>query len=128
MEEMADTADTTEMATLDKEMAEERAESLQLEGETLKERVEELSMDLEILRHDISEKGLLSRSRRHSFFTFFYASLSLTVFCSFFFVSCRLGWSRLKLPRQTAGGAERPPEGGLGSVSPTTKKLFLMTV
>ncbi|XP_056298596.1 dynactin subunit 1-like isoform X5 [Pseudoliparis swirei] len=57
MEEMADTADTTEMATLDKEMAEERAESLQLEGETLKERVEELSMDLEILRHDISEKG-----------------------------------------------------------------------
>uniref|UniRef100_A0A8C2Z8A2 Dynactin subunit 1 n=1 Tax=Cyclopterus lumpus TaxID=8103 RepID=A0A8C2Z8A2_CYCLU len=57
MEEMSDTADAIEMATLDKEMAEERAESLQLEGETLKEKVEELSMDLEILRHDISEKG-----------------------------------------------------------------------
>uniref|UniRef100_A0A671VP29 Dynactin 1a n=2 Tax=Sparus aurata TaxID=8175 RepID=A0A671VP29_SPAAU len=57
MEEMADTADAIEMATLDKEMAEERAESLQVEVDTLKERVEELSMDLEILRHEISEKG-----------------------------------------------------------------------
>ena len=58
MEEMADTADAIEMATLDKEMAEERAESLQVEVDTLKERVEELSMDLEILRHEISEKGM----------------------------------------------------------------------
>uniref|UniRef100_A0A3B3WDL4 Dynactin subunit 1 n=1 Tax=Poecilia mexicana TaxID=48701 RepID=A0A3B3WDL4_9TELE len=57
MEEMADTADAIEMATLDKEMAEERAESLQVEVDSLKERVEELSMDLEILRHEISEKG-----------------------------------------------------------------------
>ncbi|XP_074517891.1 dynactin subunit 1-like isoform X2 [Halichoeres trimaculatus] len=57
MEEMADTADAIEMATLDKEMAEERAESLQVEVDTLKEKVEELSMDLEILRHEISEKG-----------------------------------------------------------------------
>ncbi|XP_068611754.1 dynactin subunit 1-like [Brachionichthys hirsutus] len=57
MEEMSDTADAIEMATLDKEMAEERAESLQVEVESLKEKVEELSMDLEILRHEISEKG-----------------------------------------------------------------------
>ncbi|XP_061665051.1 dynactin subunit 1-like [Syngnathoides biaculeatus] len=57
MEEMSDTADAIEMATLDKEMAEERAESLQVEVDTLKEKMEELSMDLEILRHDISEKG-----------------------------------------------------------------------
>ncbi|XP_053716592.1 dynactin subunit 1-like isoform X3 [Synchiropus splendidus] len=57
MEEMSDTADAIEMATLDKEMAEERAESLQVEVETLKEKVEELSMDLEIIRHEISEKG-----------------------------------------------------------------------
>ncbi|XP_075943082.1 dynactin subunit 1-like isoform X6 [Anarhichas minor] len=57
MEEMADTADAIEMATLDKEMAEERAESLQVEVDTLKEKVEELAMDLEILRHEISEKG-----------------------------------------------------------------------
>ena len=61
MEEMADTADAIEMATLDKEMAEERAESLQVEVDTLKERVEELSMDLEILRHEISEKGMYSK-------------------------------------------------------------------
>lgn len=47
------------MATLDKEMAEERAESLQVEVDSLKEKVDELSMDLEILRHEISEKGLL---------------------------------------------------------------------
>ncbi|TMS02482.1 Dynactin subunit 1 [Larimichthys crocea] len=57
MEEMSDTADAIEMATLDKEMAEERAESLQVEVDTLKEKVDELSMDLEILRHEISEKG-----------------------------------------------------------------------
>lgn len=60
MEEMSDTADAIEMATLDKEMAEERAESLQVEVDSLKEKVEELSMDLEILRHEISEKGLNS--------------------------------------------------------------------
>ncbi|XP_069601172.1 dynactin subunit 1 isoform X2 [Ranitomeya imitator] len=57
MEEMADTADAIEMATLDKEMAEERAESLQQEVETVKEKVEELTMDLEILKHEIEEKG-----------------------------------------------------------------------
>ncbi|XP_074086138.1 dynactin subunit 1 isoform X2 [Macrotis lagotis] len=57
MEEMADTADAIEMATLDKEMAEERAESLQQEVEALKERVEELSTDLEILKAEIEEKG-----------------------------------------------------------------------
>ncbi|XP_066534735.1 dynactin subunit 1 [Hoplias malabaricus] len=57
MEEMADTADAIEMATLDKEMAEERAESLQQEVDALKERVEELTMDLEILKHEIEEKG-----------------------------------------------------------------------
>ncbi|XP_066515730.1 dynactin subunit 1a isoform X2 [Hoplias malabaricus] len=57
MEEMADTSDAIEMATLDKEMAEERAESLQQEVEGLKEKVEELTMDLEILKHEIEEKG-----------------------------------------------------------------------
>ncbi|CAH2299226.1 dynactin subunit 1 isoform X3 [Pelobates cultripes] len=57
MEEMSDTADAIEMATLDKEMAEERAESLQQEVETLKEKVEELTMDLEIIKHEIEENG-----------------------------------------------------------------------
>ncbi|KAJ6658613.1 hypothetical protein lerEdw1_020001, partial [Lerista edwardsae] len=57
MEEMADTADAIEMATLDKEMAEERAESLQQEVDSLKEKAEYLAMDLEILKHEIEEKG-----------------------------------------------------------------------
>lgn len=72
MEEMSDTADAIEMATLDKEMAEERAESLQVEVDSLKERVEELSMDLEILRHEISEKGLNSThwNNKSSIFAF----------------------------------------------------------
>uniref|UniRef100_A0A8C5H817 Dynactin subunit 1 n=1 Tax=Gouania willdenowi TaxID=441366 RepID=A0A8C5H817_GOUWI len=57
VEEMSDTADAIEMATLDKEMAEERAESLQLEVDSLKEKVDELTMDLEILKHEIEEKA-----------------------------------------------------------------------
>ncbi|XP_053110527.1 dynactin subunit 1 isoform X1 [Hemicordylus capensis] len=57
MEEMADTADAIEMATLDKEMAEERAESLQQEVDSLKEKADYLTMDLEILKHEIEEKG-----------------------------------------------------------------------
>lgn len=68
MEEMSDTADAIEMATLDKEMAEERAESLQVEVDSLKEKVDELSMDLEILRHEISEKGLLFAISTNLFF------------------------------------------------------------
>lgn len=74
MEEMSDTADAIEMATLDKEMAEERAESLQVEVDTLKEKVEELSMDLEILRHEISEKGLCF-TQSFIFYTFVLPSL-----------------------------------------------------
>lgn len=58
---MSDTADAIEMATLDKEMAEERAESLQLEVDSLKEKVDELTMDLEILKHEIEEKGTTQR-------------------------------------------------------------------
>lgn len=63
MEEMSDTADAIEMATLDKEMAEERAESLQLEVDSLKEKVDELTMDLEILKHEIEEKGIAKMRR-----------------------------------------------------------------
>lgn len=60
---MSDTADAIEMATLDKEMAEERAESLQLEVDSLKEKVDELTMDLEILKHEIEEKGIAKMQR-----------------------------------------------------------------
>ncbi|KOX69877.1 Dynactin subunit 1 [Melipona quadrifasciata] len=56
-EEMADLAETVEMATLDKEMAEEKAETLQIELEQLKEKNEEQTLDLEILRTEVSERG-----------------------------------------------------------------------
>ncbi|XP_044598669.1 dynactin subunit 1-like isoform X2 [Cotesia glomerata] len=55
-DEMADLAETVEMATLDKEMAEEKAETLQIELEQLKEKLEEKSLDLEILRSEMSEQ------------------------------------------------------------------------
>lgn len=57
-EELRDLSDAVEMATLDKEMAEERCESLNSECEALKEKVEELTIDLEILKNEISESGL----------------------------------------------------------------------
>ena len=58
-DEMADLAETVEMATLDKEMAEEKAETLQIELEQLKEKLEEQSLDLEILRTEMSEKVIM---------------------------------------------------------------------
>ena len=45
-EETSELSETVEMATLDKEMAEEKAETLQLELEAAKERIEELTLDL----------------------------------------------------------------------------------
>lgn len=50
--------EAVEMATLDKEMAEEKLESLQQENETLKEKMEELTLDLEILRSEVSDGGI----------------------------------------------------------------------
>lgn len=54
---MADLAETVEMATLDKEMAEEKAETLQIELETAKEKIEELTLDLELLKEAQTAKG-----------------------------------------------------------------------
>lgn len=56
-EEMSGLSEAIEMATLDKEMAEERADMLQQEVDALKEKVQELEADLEILKHDMEEKG-----------------------------------------------------------------------
>ncbi|XP_031349690.1 dynactin subunit 1 isoform X2 [Photinus pyralis] len=56
-EEMADLADTIEMATLDKEMAEEKAETLQLELDACKEKLEEVTLDLEILKTEMQERA-----------------------------------------------------------------------
>ncbi|XP_039262421.2 dynactin subunit 1-like [Styela clava] len=57
IEEMSDVHETVEMATLDKEMAEEKVETLQVEVTSLKERVEELQTDLEIMKAEIEDKG-----------------------------------------------------------------------
>jgi len=56
-DEMADLAETVEMATLDKEMAEEKAETLQLELEAAQEKIEELTVDLEIIKAEMSERA-----------------------------------------------------------------------
>lgn len=56
-EEMADFAEAVEMTTLDREMAEEKCESIQAELEQTKEKLEEVTMDLEILQNEISSKG-----------------------------------------------------------------------
>lgn len=56
-EEMSGLAGSIEMATLDKEVAEERAEMLQSEVETLKEKVQELEIELELLHNEMTEKG-----------------------------------------------------------------------
>ena len=47
-----DACDSLEMVTLDKEVAEERADSLQGEVDILQERVDELSLDIEVLQEE----------------------------------------------------------------------------
>ncbi|VDN10895.1 unnamed protein product [Dibothriocephalus latus] len=49
---MSELAESIEMATLDKEMAEEKLETINLELETLKERVEELTLENQILKDE----------------------------------------------------------------------------
>jgi len=56
-EEMSELSETVEMATLDKEMAEEKAEALQLELDACKERIEELTLDLDIIKAEIGDGG-----------------------------------------------------------------------
>lgn len=56
VEEMSDLAENMELITLDKEMAEEKADTLQLELEASKERCEELQLDLDILKAEMQNK------------------------------------------------------------------------
>ena len=56
-DEMAELSETVEMATLDKEMAEEKAETLQLELEAAKEKIEELTVDLDIIKTEMDGGG-----------------------------------------------------------------------
>lgn len=55
--ELDDVAESVELLTLDKEMAEERLETLQMEMEIAQERNDELSLDLEILRAEQEEQS-----------------------------------------------------------------------
>lgn len=50
---MQDAAETIEMATLDKEMAEEKIDSLQQELSATKEKYEETALDLQILKEEL---------------------------------------------------------------------------
>ncbi|GJJ70132.1 dynactin 1 [Entomortierella parvispora] len=52
-----DLADSMEVAVLDKEMAEEKAENLQHEVNMLKEKVDEMHVDLDVLQHDDGNAG-----------------------------------------------------------------------
>ncbi|KAL6740015.1 hypothetical protein Aduo_013406 [Ancylostoma duodenale] len=56
-DELSSAAEQLEMATIDKEMAEERAEALQIELDCLKLKNEELEADLEILKEEMAAGG-----------------------------------------------------------------------
>ncbi|XP_067643436.1 dynactin subunit 1 [Eurosta solidaginis] len=56
-QEMSELSDNVELITLDKEMAEEKADTLQLELDSAKERIEELQVDLELLRSEMQNKA-----------------------------------------------------------------------
>lgn len=56
-EEMKDLIDNAEMAVIDKEMAENRVETLQIELESIKEQLEEKTLDYELLKSEIEDKG-----------------------------------------------------------------------
>nr|XP_014088318.2 dynactin subunit 1 [Bactrocera oleae]XP_036216315.1 dynactin subunit 1 [Bactrocera oleae]XP_036216317.1 dynactin subunit 1 [Bactrocera oleae] len=56
-QEMSELSDNVELITLDKEMAEEKADTLQLELDSARERIEELQVDLELLRSEMQNKA-----------------------------------------------------------------------
>lgn len=55
-EEMSELLENTELITLDKEMAEEKADFLNQELEAAKERIEELSIDLQIVKAEMENR------------------------------------------------------------------------
>lgn len=55
-EEMSELAENMELITLDKEMAEEKADTLQCELDATKERCEEIQLDLDILKAEMQNK------------------------------------------------------------------------
>ena len=67
-------SETVEMATLDKEMAEEKAETLQQELDACMEKIEELTLDLDIIKvikqHEISSYQSIFLSRLFHIYLF----------------------------------------------------------
>ncbi|KAG4072115.1 hypothetical protein HA402_015614 [Bradysia odoriphaga] len=57
VDEMSELAENMELITLDKEMAEEKSDTLQLELEASRERCEELQLDLDILKAEMQNKS-----------------------------------------------------------------------
>lgn len=55
-EEMSELSENVELITLDKEMAEEKADFLNQELEAAKERIEELTLDLQIMKAEMENK------------------------------------------------------------------------
>lgn len=55
-EEMSELAENVELITLDKEMAEEKADFLNSELEAAKERIEELTLDLQIIKAEMENR------------------------------------------------------------------------
>lgn len=55
-EEMSELSENVELITLDKEMAEEKADSLQLELDAAKERIEELTIDLDLIKAELQNR------------------------------------------------------------------------
>lgn len=70
IEEMSELSENVELITLDKEMAEEKADTLQVELTAAKERCEELQLDLEILKNEMQNKSS-SKFEILPFFTYF---------------------------------------------------------
>lgn len=72
------------MATLDKEMAEEKAETLQIELDQLKEKLEEMTLDLEILRTEMSERVKEISKQFFVFIEFYNHDIHFYRYCEFF--------------------------------------------
>lgn len=60
IEEMSELSENVELITLDKEMAEEKADTLQLELEAARDRCEELKLDLDILKAEVQNRSATS--------------------------------------------------------------------
>src|SRR2546430_2775466 len=58
-----ETVESMEIMTLDKEMAEEKAENLQHEVNLLKEKIEEISVDLNVFKQEGGKFVLLSNNQ-----------------------------------------------------------------